>query len=101
MSDDEERYIPKAGQGFGVRDFDMLIEAVRKRRENFPDEDPTMTMALVMFNIGDRFAPVTCIEGEWEALKMDLPKGDGVPKCPNGHVCTQGFGLQLGWIQGD
>lgn len=93
--------IPKAGDPFTQEDFDMVLEAVRQRQENFTSEPPVMSMALVMFNIGERFAPVTCIEGEWEGLKYNIPKGDGIPKCPNGHVMTQGKGLQLGWIEGD
>lgn len=91
--------IPKAGDEFNREDFDMLLKAIEQRKDNFPDEPPTMTMALVMFNIGDRFSPVECVEQEWTGIKSDVPKGEGVPKCPNGHVLMQGRGLRLGWIE--
>lgn len=94
--------MPKAGDALTVADFDMIMEAISKRRENFPDEPENMSVGLIFFNIGDRFAPVTCVAGEWEGLKQDIPPSDppgDIPKCPNGHVLTQGKGLMLGWVE--
>lgn len=91
--------VPKPGDEFTTEDFEMVIDAIKQRQINFPDESTTLTLGLVLFNIGDRFARVECIEQEWTGFKKDIPKGDGVPKCPNGHVLMQGRGLSLGWIQ--
>ena len=91
--------IPKAGDPFTKADFDMIMDAVNYRQQKFPEENIVLSLALVMFNIGDRFAPVTCIEQEWKGLKRDIPPGEGVPKCPNGHVLMQGNGLKLGWME--
>lgn len=90
--------IPQAGDPLTLQTLDMIIEAVEARKKNFPDEPSAMTLGLVLANIGDRFTPVRCVEGEWEALKKDIPKGAGIPKCPNGHVLFQGKGLVLGWM---
>lgn len=95
---------PKAGDGITVEDIEMILEAVKNRQENFKDEPAKMSFALVLFNIGDRFAPVSCVAGEWSGLKTDIPKSDNLdelPKCPNGHVLIQGRGLKLGWLEGD
>lgn len=94
--------VPKAGDPLTVEDFDMIMEAVEQRQHNWPEEPFKMSMGLVFFNIGDRFAPVSCIDEthKWEGLKKDIPKdpNDGVPKCPGGHVLMQGSGLHLGWV---
>ena len=89
--------IPQAGNTLTIADVEQIAGAIKTRRKNFPDEPLEMTVALVLLNIGDRYAPVQCIEQEWTGLKQDIPKGEGVPKCPNGHVMTQGPGLSLGW----
>lgn len=95
--------IPKAGDKFKMTDVEQIAGAIKTRQINFPDEPIELTAALVLLNIGDRYAAVSCINGEWNSLKQDIPKGDGVsiPKCPNGHVLTQGSGLVLGWYSGD
>lgn len=90
--------IPKAGESITTEDFDMILEAIGKRHQNFPNEPPVLSMAIVMMNIGDRFAPVACVEGEWKGHKKDLYGGVDVPKCPNGHAVIQGVGLKIGWI---
>jgi hypothetical protein len=95
---------PKAGESLTPDDFDMILEAIGDRQKNFPNEPPVISMGLVFFNIGDRFAPVSCVAGEWSGLKQDIPKSDDpndLPKCPGGHVLTQGRGLKLGWLEGD
>jgi hypothetical protein len=90
---------PKAGDKLSMEDVEQIAGAIKTRRENFPDEPFEMTVALVLYNIGDRYSPVECIEQEWTGVKQDIPRGEGVPKCPNGHVLTQGLGLKLGWYQ--
>lgn len=89
--------IPKAGDRLNSEDVEMIIEAVNDRQKLFNREPLAMSLALVLFNIGDRFAAVSCVAGEWEGLKKDIPRGEGVPKCPNGHVMMQGPGLRLIW----
>lgn len=91
-------HIPKAGDFVGVPDVENIVEAIVIRQEKFPEEPVGVTIALILMNIGDRYSPVECIEQEWTALKKDVPNGEGVPKCPNGHVLTQGPGLKLGWL---
>lgn len=92
---------PQAGKALTTSDFDMIMEAVRRRTENFPGENPVMSLALVMFNIGDRYSQVTCVgEEAWTALKCEVAQQPGkrVPMCPQGHVLTQDYGLSLGWV---
>lgn len=90
--------IPKAGEPVTAEDFDMILEAVGQRQQNFPQEPSSLTMAMIFFNIGDRFTPVTCIEEEWTGVKQDLRHETGIPKCPNGHTLTEGPSLKLGWV---
>lgn len=92
--------VPKAGKALDLDDVEMLISAIADRRENFPDEPGAVTIMVVLLNIGDRFAPVECLEKEWTGVKQDIPSGDGIPKCPNGHVLFQRPGLCLGWVEG-
>lgn len=91
-------HIPQAGDSLKIADIEILVSAIVDRQQNFPGEPVGLTIALVMMNIGDRYSPVECLEQEWTGLKKDIPKGEGVPKCPNGHVLTQGAGLKLGWL---
>lgn len=93
--------MPAAGKAVTIKDIEEILEAVEARQNNFPDEPRDMTFMLVMLNIGDRYASVTCINGEWVGKKKDIPKPldeSGIPKCPDGHPLTQGAGLKLGWI---
>lgn len=76
----------------------MILQAVNQRNKNFPDEPGAVTIALVLMNIGRRFTKVRCIEREWSGILQDIPKGEGVPKCPNGHALFEQRGLELGWI---
>jgi hypothetical protein len=91
--------VPKPGDILTSDDFNMIMEAVKTRRENFPEEPAGMSMALVFFNIGDRFAKLECREQEWTGYKSDIPETDGDPKCPNGHELMQGPPLKLGWLE--
>lgn len=107
MSVDAEQYaprIPKPGDRINIHDAEEIWEAIQIRQKNFTDEPEVISFATVIFNIGDRYAPVSCVAGEWSGLKRDVHKPHDkteLPKCPNGHVLTQGSGLQLGWIEGD
>lgn len=92
---------PKPGDPISMEDVEMIIEAIGKRIQNFPDEPPALAFALVMKNIGDRFTPVECLEKEWTGIKFDVHKPEeGDPKCPNGHPLMQGKELTLGWVEG-
>lgn len=89
----------EAGKSLSFEDIEMIVEAIERRRKNFPDEPKEMSIGLILANIGDRFTPVACVNGEWRGVKKDIPKGEGVPTCPNGHVMTQEpGGLTLGWV---
>lgn len=96
------RKIPLAGEGLSLEDVGMIIKSIEARRNNFPDEDEAQCIAIVLFNIGDKYAPVSCVGREWSGYKIDLsPKNvTDLPKCPNGHVLVQGNGLRLGWLDG-
>lgn len=93
----------EAGKVLTMDDVQEILDAVETRKRNFPDEPIEMTWALVLFNIGDRYASVSCINGEWKGIKKDIPRNTGmhIPVCPNGHPLTQGIGLQLGWLPCD
>lgn len=92
----------RAGKPLSMSDLEMITDAIKKRRENFPEEPKEMTWALVLMNIGDRFTPVECMNGEWRGVKKDVPKGEDEPKCPNGHVLIQGKGgLTIGWVKAE
>lgn len=114
MSVDAEKSsprIPKAGDRVNIHDLEEIWEAIEQRQKNFKDEPREISFAVVFFNIGDRYAPVSCVNGEWEGLKKDLVKPEkgkdlpdsasDLPRCPNGHVLTQGVGLQIGWMTGE
>jgi len=90
----------EAGKALTIEDAAEIVEAIRKRHANFPDEPIDMTSMLVLLNIGDRYAGVQCMNPEhnWTGIKKDIPKGEGVPTCPNGHVIMQTGGLVIGWL---
>jgi hypothetical protein len=91
--------VPKAGEAINREDLEMLTEAFATRQKNFPDEPAVITLSLILMHIGERFAPLTCIEQEWTGYKWDIPKSEDQPKCPNGHDLTAGPGLVLGWME--
>lgn len=91
--------MPTAGKPLSLDDVEMILDAVRLRKRNFPTEPEDVTMLLVLLNIGDRYTSVACINGEWVGQKQDIPKGEGIPMCPNGHVLTQSnTRLAVGWV---
>lgn len=91
--------VPAAGSLLNLDQVADIIESINSRKANFPDESFNTALAVVLLNFGDRFKRVQCIGGEWTGHKGDLIKGQGIPKCPDGHVCFEGPGLRLGWIE--
>lgn len=98
LSDTEKSKIPAPGTPINLDDINNIIEAIVVRQGKFREESLRITISVVLANIGDRFAPVICVGGEWEGIKADFPPEQDMPKCPNGHVCMQGKGLELGWV---
>lgn len=93
----DDIHIPEAGDALKVEDLNLIVDKIVKRQELYPNESIKVSVGVVLFNIGDMFAPIHCIKGEWRGIKANLiPDGD-IPKCPNGHVLLQGDGLRLGW----
>lgn len=90
--------VPKPGDSLTVDQLEEIFECIAVRRERFPEESGIMSLGVVLFNFGDRYAKATCVAGEWTGLKQELPRTTGIPKCPNGHVLTQEAGLRLGWV---
>ena len=91
---------PAPGKELTIGDVQTILDAIQRRQANFPDEPFEMCLALILLNIGDRYAKVHCIAGEWHGQKKDIPRGEGVPLCPQGHPLTQDPGLKLGWMSG-
>lgn len=91
-------FIPKLGHRLEGPGIEMIVEAVKRRQSNFPDEPFEITMALILMNIGDRFTPIRCEGREWRGYKKDILPGEGDPTCPNGHPLIKERGLRLGWI---
>ena len=93
----------KAGEPLSIEDAYEIFVAITKRHENFPDEPLDMTWILVLRNIGDRYSEVICMNEKhsWKGIKKDIPKGEGIPTCPEGHALMQGAGLTIGWLPND
>ena len=90
---------PAIGSPMTAHHFNLILESLAFREERFPEESFQMRLGVVLLNFGDRYAEAWCVGGEWSGLKEDLPRTSGIPKCPNGHVLTQGKGLRLGWVE--
>lgn len=90
--------VPRIGEFIGTQDVEVIYEAVAQRRKNFPDEPEIISLTLVLMNIGDRYTPVECQEGEWVDVKMNVPPFKDQPRCPNGHTLTKGLPLKLAWL---
>lgn len=97
-SDSQGVLMPEAGKPLDIRDVYEIFEAVETRQKNFPGEPMSMTFLLILLNIGDRYSTVVCTQGEWTSIKKEIPKGEGIPTCPNGHPLTQTDGLTIGWL---
>ena len=94
--------IPKAGDSLELADFNEILDALATRKRNFPTEPEDMRLGTVLFNIGDRFTKVVCVNGEWNGMKKDASRSvSGIPLCPNGHVMFETDpGPKLGWVAG-
>lgn len=79
-----------------IDDVANMVELIQMRLDR--GEDLMTAVGVVLFNYGDRFASATCVAGEWTGQKHELPRTAGIPKCPNGHVLTQGFGKVLAFV---
>lgn len=97
----EKPDIPEPGSELTQRDLQTIFQAVIDRQEKNPDEELTLTLALVLMNVGNRFSKVECIEQEWTGLIKDIPMPEQgeAPKCPNGHGIVRLNKLVLGWIE--
>lgn len=102
--DTDDKSDPMAGMPLRESDAELIYNAYAKHQERFHEShEPVVSMAFVLLNIGDRYSPVECVEGEWKALRKDVPvrKDPEDPfLCPNGHEIEKtGSGLKLGWIK--
>lgn len=96
--------MPQPGDRLSTDDVELILEKLQTRHKNFPDEPAEMTLGIILLGMGDQFTPVSCVGGEWSGLKEDIPKREDpneLPKCPAGHVLTEGRGLRLGWLEDD
>lgn len=91
-------YVPQPGQSLSGPGIEIVIQAVKRRRENFPDEPLEMTLSLILMHIGARFDPLRCEGKEWRGFKKDIKPGLGPPTCPNGHAIIKDQGITLGWV---
>lgn len=84
-----------------VDDIAEIAELIKFRQEKF-GEPFDMSLGVVLFNYGDKRVKVRCVAGEWEGTKGDLPRADGVPVCPQGHVMVELNGpVQIGLLYVD
>lgn len=83
-------------QPLTIDDLAEMTEIVQMRLDR--GEDLQTAIGVVLFNYGDRFATAACVAGEWTGQKHELPRTAGIPKCPNGHVLTQGPGKVLAFV---
>lgn len=91
--------IPKVGDFLHSDDVPVIYEAFEEHQRKFPDSPPVVSLAWVLANVGSRFAPVVCVEGEWTGSILDVENTEGDPKCPNGHPVFRGTPLRLSWSQ--
>lgn len=92
--------VPEVGDAFSRQDLNDVLDAIETRKRNFPTEPESVRLGVILFNLGDKYAPVTCVNGEWSGRKTESETSGalGLPKCPNGHVLFEGSGLKLGWV---
>lgn len=89
------------GKPLSTEDVEEIIDALKTRKNNFPDEPEELTLALVLMNIGNRRSKVSCNHGEWRGTMRDIPRvppGE-VPKCPKGHPLIQHNRVTIGWVE--
>ena len=98
MMTDNDVYIPQAGETLEGPGLELILNAVERRQKNFPDEPLKVTLALILMNIGDRFTPLRCTEGEWKGYKWDISSSNDGLTCPNGHSIEKERTIALGWV---
>lgn len=74
--------------GLTVKQVEDITDTIIQRQQRFQEELRDSIM-VVLFNYGDKFTEVACLDGEWRGMKGDLQPRDGVPFCPNGHVLLE------------
>lgn len=74
----------------GVDDVERIVESVKYRQNHFVGEEWATSLRVVLVNFGDHKTKVACVGGEWVGSKGDLPPTGALPRCPNGHVLTEG-----------
>lgn len=89
--------IPKNGDFLIKDDVAAIYEAYEAHQKKFPLTPPPISLAWVMMNIGNDYAPVECIEQEWEGSIFDVDMRKDEPRCPNGHALRRGAPLRLSW----
>lgn len=95
--------MPKPGAPLMEDDFNDLTQAYATRRRNFPNEKIEMSLGLILFNLGERYATVVCDTLHsnnrfWMSLKKDVVV-NGVPVCPMGHrLQVVKKGMRLAWV---
>ena len=86
----------------GIEEASQIAESIQYRQGHWVDEPLAQSIMVVLFNCGDKYAPVSCVGGEWSGNKRDLSRnpvsGSSIPLCPNGHPCMQGFGKVLAFV---
>lgn len=89
------------GKPLSIEDVEEILEALKRRAMNFPDEPQDMTLALVLMNIGNRRSKVSCNHGEWRGVLRDIPPTPPgqVPTCPKGHPLIQHNRVSIGWVE--
>lgn len=70
-----------------IEQANMIADAVDERRTLLPDEPLRTSLLVVLFNIGDRFAPVACVRCDWRGLKHEANVERRLPMCPR---CAEG-----------
>jgi hypothetical protein len=96
--------VPQNGRFLTSKDIGMIYEAWQEHLTKFPQTPPDVSLKYIMMNIGNQWAPIVCVRGEWRGTILDVKeiKEDGrQPVCPNGHGLTRGPGLRLSWSQKD
>ena len=94
--------IPIYGQMIGIKDVEEIAERIEYRQRNFPGEEFSMSLGVVLLNYGDQYIKVWCVDPEcgWEGLKRDIIITPELPTCPNGHpLLERDTRMKLGWVR--
>lgn len=82
--------VVKMVKTIGVEEINDIVKKIEYRQNAF-GEDISISIAVVLMNLGDGYIKVKCVNGEFEGYKSELPRKDEeapfrVPQCPNYHV---------------